>query len=125
MGVSALGRTPFFRGIRKSGAVILFCGNAVVYEEVPVGRMSLRWARRRAISNGIVGPWVALKHHSFLLVGLMKGVRTVAYGIVMLGIGLARGRGLQARSCVTVFFTNGRFAGLFKRRIEPNARTGE
>lgn len=114
--------TDFFRGIRKSGAAILFCGDAVVYEEVPMERLSLRWVRRRAISNGLVDTRVRLKHRDSVFAGLIRAARSAVYGILFLGVGLITGRGLQARPYNSLFFAFGQFAALFNYRIEAYSR---
>lgn len=117
--------TDLFRGIRKSGATILFCADAVVYEEVPLERLSFRWLRRRAIRNGIVDTRVRLKHKDSLLKGLVGGVLRAGYGILFLGVGLATGRGLQARPFENLFNAYGRFAALSNYRIREYARASK
>lgn len=112
-----------FRGICKSGATILYCADAVVHEDVPVERLSLRWLRRRATRNGIAQTRVRLKHGDSLLKGLAGGLVYAGYGIVFLGIGLVRGRGLQAKPFNYLFLGYGRFAALLNYRIHEYART--
>lgn len=79
---SALGGedSDFFRGIRKSGAAVLFCAEAVVYEDVPAERLSLRWVRRRAIRTGVIDTLVRRKHHDSLLAGLGRGSEVLDMG---------------------------------------------
>lgn len=112
-----------FRGVRKSGATILYCADAVVYEEVPVERLTLRWLRRRAIRNGVAQTRVRIKHGDSLAKGLGAGALYAAYGIVFLLFGLVRGRGLQAKPFNYLFLGYGRFAALFNYRIREYART--
>ncbi|MGB3484617.1 MAG: glycosyltransferase family 2 protein [Mycobacterium sp.] len=114
--------TDLFHGIRKSGARILFCAGAIVYEEVPVERLTFRWLRRRAIRNGIVDTRVRIKHQDSLLRGLGGGVIRAGYGILFLAAGLATGRGLQARPFENLFNAYGRFAALLNVRIREYAR---
>jgi GT2 family glycosyltransferase len=115
--------TDLFWGIRKSGAAILFCADAIVYEDVPVDRLTLSWLRRRAIRNGIVDTRVRIKHGDSLLKGLVKGVLYTGYGVVILGIGLVAGRGLQAKPFTYLFLGYGRFVALFDYRIHEYARS--
>lgn len=124
---SALGGedTDFFRGLRKLGADIVFCADAVVYEDVPTERMSLRWVRRRAIRTGVIDTLVRLKHHDSLLVGLGRGVRSAVYGAIFLGVGLATRRGLQARPYFSLFYAYGQFAALLRLRIEEYPRAND
>ncbi|APE16985.1 glycosyltransferase family 2 protein [Mycolicibacterium pallens] len=112
----------FFRGVRKAGATILFCAEALVYEGVPKERVSLHWVRRRAINNGRADTRVRLKHGDSLSISLAKGIRSAVYGIVFLAVGLATGRGLQARPYFTLFFAYGKFAGLLSYWIERYSR---
>ena len=114
--------TDFFHGIRKSGATILFCGEAMVYEEVPPDRQSLHWVRRRAIREGVNYTRMLRKHHDFLLPALGKGIRSAGYGIIFLGLGLVTRRGLQARPYFSLFFAYGQFAALFNYQVEGYSR---
>jgi succinoglycan biosynthesis protein ExoM len=113
----------FFRGICKSGATILYCADAVVHEDVPVERLSVRWLRRRAVRNGIAQTRVRLKHGDSMLRGLLGGVVYAGYGLVFLGVGLVRRRGLQAKPFNYLFLGYGRFAALANYRIHEYART--
>ncbi len=114
--------TDFFYGIRMSGAAILFCADAVVYEEVPVDRQSLRWVRRRAIREGANETRVLRKHRDSLLAALGRGVRSAVYGIVFLPVGLATRRGIQARPYFSLFYAYGQFAALFNYQVEGYSR---
>jgi glycosyltransferase involved in cell wall biosynthesis len=117
--------TDFFYGIRLAGAVTLFCAEAVVYEEVPIDRQSLRWVRRRAIREGANEIRVLRKHRDSLLAALGRGVRSAVYGIVFLPVGLARRRGIQARPYFSLFYAYGQFAGLFNYQVEGYSRTSK
>lgn len=117
--------TDFFLGLRKAGATIRFCADATVYEEIPPDRQSLRWWRRRAVRAGVTDTLVRLKHHDSLVVGLAKGVRSAAYGLLALTWGLITRRGVQQRPYISVFFAYGQFAALFNYQIEEYARPGD
>lgn len=112
----------FFRQIAKSGATILFCAEALLREEVPAERLSLRWLRRRAIRNGIVSTRVGIKHQDSLWAGLGGGVLRAGYGVLFLALGLVSGRGLQAKPFNSLFEAYGRFAAVFNYRIYEYAR---
>jgi succinoglycan biosynthesis protein ExoM len=114
--------TDFFHGIRKSGAGILFCAEAAVYEEVPVDRQSLRFVRRRAIREGANETRVLRKHRDPVAVSLARGVRSGVYGILFLGLNLATGRGVQARPYFSLFYALGQFAGMFNYQVEGYTR---
>jgi succinoglycan biosynthesis protein ExoM len=112
----------FFWGIRKSGSSIRFCAEAIVYEVVPADRLSLRWVRRRAIRNGIAETRLRRKHRDLTVAWLAKSVVRSGHGLVGLGIGLAAGRGLQARPFDNLFRGYGRVAALANYRILEYAR---
>ncbi|KDF00407.1 hypothetical protein Y900_016010 [Mycolicibacterium aromaticivorans JS19b1 = JCM 16368] len=116
--------TDFFYGIRLAGATMLFCAEAVVHEEVPSDRQSLRWVRRRAIREGANEIRVLRKHHDALFAALGRAVRSAVYGLVFIPVGLARGRGVQARPYFSLFYACGQFAGLFNYQVEGYPRTG-
>nr|WP_240163317.1 glycosyltransferase [Mycolicibacterium sphagni] len=117
--------TEFFWGLRMAGATILYCADAMVYEEVPVDRQSLRWMRRRAIRAGVTDTLVRLKHNDSLLTGLAKGLRSAAYGLIFLGFGLATRRGVQERPYISLFYAYGQFAALFNYQIEEYSRSSD
>ncbi|MDG4665376.1 glycosyltransferase [Mycobacterium sp. 236(2023)] len=115
--------TDLFHGIRKSGAAILFCAEAQVYEEVPTDRQSLGWVRRRAMREGANETRVLRKHRdSELLAALARGVRSGVYGILFLAVGLATRRGVQARPYFSLFYACGQFAALFNYQVEGYTR---
>ena len=116
--------TDFFYGISLSGAVMLFCAEAVVHEEVPPDRQTLQWVRRRAIREGANETRVLRKHHDSLLAALGRAVRSAIYGIVFLPVEFARRRGIQARPYFSLFYAYGQFAGLFNYQVEGYTRTG-
>lgn len=111
-----------FWGIRKSGSRIVFCAEAVVYEDVPNNRLSLRWARRRAIRNGIAETRIRRKHGDLSPAWLAVSVLRAGYSVFVLGLGLVMGRGLQAEPFVNLFKGYGRLAALFNYRIHEYAR---
>jgi succinoglycan biosynthesis protein ExoM len=113
--------TDFFIRIRRSGAKLLYCAEAVVYEDVPIDRLSLRWFRRRAIRNGIVDTRTRMKYGG-LPTGLARAVVAVGYGTLLLGLGLMTGRGIQSRPFVYIFYGYGRIAAVFNYRVREYAR---
>lgn len=117
--------TDFFHGLRKSGATILFCEDAVVCEEVPTDRQSMRWVRRRAIREGANETRVLRKHHDSLWAALGRGVRSAVYGLIFLGVGLVRHHSIQARPYFTLFYACGQFAALFNYQVEGYSRISE
>jgi succinoglycan biosynthesis protein ExoM len=112
----------FFRGISKLGGRIFFCADALIFEDVPADRLSLRWLRRRAIRNGIVDTRVRLKHGDSLLAGLGGAAVRAGYGALFLTLGLLTGAGLQAKPFNSLFEAFGRVAAIFHYRINEYAR---
>lgn len=88
--------TEFFRRMRDQGAVMLWCDDALVHEDVPADRATLRWILRRGLRVGNVTGRLRLRHFSRarLMVG---GVVRVGYGVARVLVSLVRGRGLRAR----------------------------
>lgn len=112
----------FFWAIRKSGATIRYCADAIVWEDVPASRLSFRWLRRRAIRNGIVNTRVKLKHGDPLVMPLLRGIVRAGYNGILLVVELVRGRGIQSKPLNAILHEYGKFAGLFGYRIHEYKR---
>lgn len=56
--------TDFFSRMAESGATITYTAEAVVYEDVPQGRMTKKWLARRAYRSGIVNGIVLRRKRS-------------------------------------------------------------
>ncbi|WP_422742556.1 glycosyltransferase family 2 protein [Mycobacterium sp. WMMD1722] len=117
--------TDFFHGVRKTGATIVFCNEAVVYEAVPTERQSLGWVRRRAIREGANETRVLRKHHDSLLPVMGRGIRSAAFGLIFLTVGFVTRRDLQARPYFSLFYACGLFAGLFDYKMVGYSRSSD
>jgi glycosyltransferase involved in cell wall biosynthesis len=112
----------FFRGIAKSGVRILYCAEALVFEEVTPDRVSLRWVRRRAIRTGMARTRVWRKHRDPLWRGLGGVALRAGAAALFLAVRLASGHGPQARAYNSLFHAYGCFAALFRYRINVYER---
>lgn len=112
----------FFWGVRKSGAEILYCAEAVVYEDVPISRLDRGWIRRRYTRNGI-GILRSHRKHGESVARLLA-TRAVAFiaGVFQITVDVATGRGLRAAPLERVLKSVGVFSGLAGYRIEEYKR---
>jgi succinoglycan biosynthesis protein ExoM len=114
--------TELFWRMRRSGSCILFCAEAVVYEDVPADRLSLAWVRRRAIRNGIAETRARRKHHDLTVAWLARSLLRAGCAMAVLGLGVATGRGLLAKPFNDLFKSYGHLAALCNYRILEYAR---
>ncbi|WP_345752694.1 glycosyltransferase family 2 protein [Microbacterium rhizophilus] len=113
-----------FWGVRKAGARILFCGEAVVSEDVPASRLSWPWLRQRFVRNGIVEARVQRKHGDPIIPFAAKALATLAIGVAQVALDSALGRGRRSRSVRRVLIPVGKLAGLFGYRVHEYRREG-
>lgn len=111
-----------FWGVRRAGAKILFCADAVVSETVPGSRLSWSWLKQRFIRNGIVEARVVRKHGEPLAPFILKAAAVLAIGGAQAGRDFVLRRGRQARSMRRVYISLGKFSGLFGYRIHEYSR---
>lgn len=107
----------FFWGIRKSGGTILFCAEALAYEDVPPSRLSWKWLRMRYKRNGMVILRARRKHGDPLAPFLIRTAGGFAVGAVQLVADLSRGRGAQALPIERIYRAFGVLQGLSGRLI--------
>lgn len=112
----------FFWRLRKSGARIVFCDDAIVHEEVQLDRLSYRWLGRRAVRSGIVHTRVRLKCRD-------RPIRAIVRGQVRLAVYLLKGlmkliatRTVHAKPFVVVHFEIGKALGLIGFRTHEYRR---
>jgi len=111
-----------FWGVRKSGAHIVYCAEAVVSEDVPPSRLSVSWLRQRYIRNGIVEVRVRRKHGDPLAGFFLRAIAAAAVGSLQLAFFYITGKGLQAKPLSRVLISYGKFAGLVGVRIREYKR---
>lgn len=112
----------FFWGIQKAGASILYCAEAVVYEDVPPSRLSWKWIRRRYTRNGIAILRSHRKHSEPLAPFLMIRFAALTLGILRLLADVITGRGPRAAPLENIFKSLGVFAALIGYRINEYSR---
>ena len=64
-GLTGGGDTEFFMRVCESGARMLWCDSAIVYEHIPVERMTISWLVRRAYRGGLVAGRMQLSEMGF------------------------------------------------------------
>lgn len=111
-----------FWGLRRNGATIRFCAEAVVSEDVPADRLTFNWIKRRLTRNGIVEARVAQKHGEPLAPFLAKALAIGVVGAAQLVAGLLTGRGLQSRALSRTLISYGKIRGLLGFRVHEYAR---
>ncbi|GAA3655618.1 glycosyltransferase family 2 protein [Microbacterium marinilacus] len=113
-----------FWGVRKAGARILYCAEAVVSEDVPSSRLSWQWLRQRYLRNGIVEARVRRKHGDPLALFVLRAVATLGVGATQTALDAVLRRGRHARSLRRVYIPLGKLSGLLGHRIHEYKRVG-
>lgn len=113
--------TEFFRGIRDKGAQMVWCDEALVYEDVPTDRATFRWIFRRGVRAGNVHGRLRLRERSRARVALDGGTRIV-YGICRQLMWLFLGRGLHAKNLTYVTLGVGYLGASTNRLVMEYAR---
>jgi succinoglycan biosynthesis protein ExoM len=111
-----------FWGIRKTGASIWYCAEAIVFEDVPKSRLSWTWLRRRYTRSGIAIVHSHRKHGERLSALLVVRAVALIVGVAELLADVVRGRGFRAAPVERIFKSVGVFAGLFGYRIHEYSR---
>ncbi|WP_085172183.1 glycosyltransferase family 2 protein [Mycolicibacterium iranicum] len=112
-----------FWGLHKSGAEILYCAEATVYEDVSPSRLSWRWLRRRYTRNGMAIFRSHRKHGES-----MGRLMTYRFGVLIVGaiqflIDILVGRGPRAKPVERVFKSVGVFASAIGYEIHEYSRS--
>ena len=88
--------TEFFRRLRNSGARMVWCDEAIVYEDVPINRTTFSWIFRRGVREGNVSGRLRLaavgRSRLFL-----EGLSRIVLGVIRQGVSFITLRGLRAR----------------------------
>jgi len=89
--------TEYFRRLRAAGAKMVWCNEALVYEDVPPNRATFAWIWRRGIREGNVSGRLRLReiHRPRLFI---EGVARVLYGVARQTVDYVSGRGPRAKS---------------------------
>ena len=113
----------FFWGLRRNGARIVYCNEAVVSEDVPTSRLSAKWLIRRSVRSGIVHSRVRLKYRDNPRRALLKGVPRAGYYGLLFVRGLVLDRKIAAKPFTVVSFEIGKVLGLMGYRTYEYRRT--
>lgn len=111
-----------FWGIGKTGSVMTYCAEAVVYEDVPLTRMSWTWLRRRYTRIGIGIVNSRRKHGDPLGRFLAITLAAFVVGSAQLFADVVLGRGPRAVAVERIFKSVGVFTGLLGHRIHEYRR---
>ncbi|MBZ4486838.1 glycosyltransferase [Microbacterium sp. cx-55] len=113
--------TELFGRLRALGAQLIWCDEAVVFEDVPASRARLSWVWRRGIRVGNVNGRLSLRTSSRVRVAA-EGVARIGYGVLRQAGLLIIGRGLEGRSFAQVTGGIGRIGACTNRLIVEYAR---
>ena len=101
-----------FWGLRRSGARLRYCNEAVVFEDVQTERMRFAWLARRAMRSGIVHSRVRTKYGDRPLLAVLRGgARAVRYVPPLLA-GVITRRTVDAKPFNAIMFELGKLLGL-------------
>lgn len=114
--------TELFYRLRQAGARMIWCDEAIVYEDVPAERANLRWIFRRGIREGNVSGRLRLRSVSKGRL-FLDGIARTGYGFATGLLLLLAGRGLNKKSFA--YFTRGLgWMGVcMNRLVDEYART--
>lgn len=113
----------FFWGLRRAGASIVMCAEAVAHEDIPVSRLSYRWLARRAFRSGMVHTRVRLKHKDRAVLTACRGVLRLAMYLCLLLTHAVKGRIVNAKAFNEVHFELGRVSALLGVRVYEYRRS--
>lgn len=116
--------TELFGRLRAQGALMVWCDEAVVYEDVPASRARLAWVWRRGIRVGNVNGRLRLRSASRLRV-CAEGVARIGYGVLRQIALFVTGRGLDGRSFAQITGGIGRIGACTNRLVVEYARKAE
>ncbi|WP_197378194.1 glycosyltransferase [Mycolicibacterium mengxianglii] len=93
--------SDLFWRMRREGARLVWCDEAVVTEEVPIERCTAKWIRRRAIRLGNVHGRLELREKKRWVV-VAGGIARVGYGFFILVMALLIRRRCTSRAITTM-----------------------
>ncbi|HEX6938026.1 MAG TPA: glycosyltransferase [Longimicrobiales bacterium] len=98
--------THFSMRARRRGARMVWADRAVVEDAVPRGRATARWILQRHFRQGNAMVWcerAVLRDRSWVAVRIAKAVGRIGQGVLLLPLGVVRGRaGVVAALCRVV-----------------------
>ncbi|WP_238421081.1 glycosyltransferase family 2 protein [Gordonia sp. 'Campus'] len=115
----------FFWGLRLSGALIVYCNEAIVSEDVPASRLNARWLIRRSTRSGIVHSRVRVKYCDHPYRAVLKGIPRAGYYALLLMRGIVVSRMIPAKPFNVMSFEVGKVLGLAGYRTYEYRRTDD
>lgn len=106
----------FFWGLRKTGAVIEYCAEAVAREEVASERLSRGYMARRWVSTGANRFRIHRKHGDPVAWPLLRAVLVAGKHALLVAVDLLRGRGVRGSRIKGIAQSWGWWAGAFGYR---------
>ncbi len=114
--------TDLFWGIRKAGASIVFCAEAVVSEEVPQSRLTFRWLRQRFLRTGMVDIRVRRKHQDSIAGAMLKAPLTLIWSSAALAWQITTTRRMTRHPYYAFYTALGKLAAIAGKSIEEYRR---
>jgi len=113
-GLTGGGDTELFWRLGKTGAIMVWCDTAIVYEHVPLARMNVEWLLQRAYRVGQAYPRVfvqSLPIKEKILWGVKRLVMAVV-SIMYLPLAIFLGKAALVRALQRVYSCIGQLTGL-------------
>jgi len=113
-GLTGGGDTELFWRLGKTGATMVWCDTAIVYEHVPFARMNVKWLLRRAFRGGQNYPRVFIRSLSINKKLIWGGKRLIfaVVSIMYLPLAMFQGKAVRVRALQRVYSCVGQLIGL-------------
>ena len=112
-GLTGGGDTEFFMRVCESGARMLWCDSAIVYEHIPVERMTISWLVRRAYRGGQAGKRLFCRKMTRrkIILWHIEKVAVLSLSIMVLPVCCLLGRARLVRVLQRIAICAGQLAG--------------
>ena len=123
-GLSGGGDTEFFHRLNATGAKMVWCDSAVVYEIVPLSRMTIRWLVLRAFRGGQVHSRIYVAHVGFLrrIPWAMKRLSYFVVAALFLPFSWLGGKSVFVKTLQKMFANMGQLTGHSRFRYNEYKR---
>ena len=112
-GLTGGGDTEFFMRVCESGAKMLWCDSAIVYERIPVERMTISWLVRRAYRGGQTGKRLFCRKMTRrrIILWHLEKMAVLSLSILVLPVGCLLGRAKLVRILQRIAICAGQLTG--------------